>query len=251
MDFLKQIIEQKEKEVKCLKIETLTHVKSDPNAFLDRLKAPGLSVIAEIKRHSPSVGAIAPIPSPIKLAELYAQGGAAAISVLTDPFAFKGCVDDLQQVRGALPSMPLLRKDFIIHPLQLVQTAQLGASAVLLIVAILGNQLSFFIKKCEQLNLVPLVEVHTEEELECALRANAEVIGVNHRNLKTLEVDLSVSEKLALLIPDECVSVAESGVRTLEDIQRIKNSGFSAVLVGETLVRSKDPVGFLKAVSSC
>ncbi len=208
---------------------------------LPALTAPGLSVIAEVKRSSPSKGALADIADPAALAVEYAAGGAAAISVLTERRRFGGSLDDLVAVRAAVPS-PLLRKDFVVTEYQLWEGRAAGADLALLIVAALTQaQLTGFLALAGRLGLTCLVETHTAEEVRRALDAGASLIGVNNRDLKTLEVDLSHFQELAELIGDRAVKVAESGILGLEDAAAMRASGADAVLVGELLVRSGDP----------
>lgn len=203
--------------------------------------APGLSVIAEIKRASPSKGALADISDPAALATDYAAGGAAAISVLTEQRRFGGSLTDLAAVRAAV-STPLLRKDFVVTDYQLWETRAAGADLALLIVAGLSQQqLVHFLAVGAELGLTCLVETHTAEEVRRALDAGAEVIGVNNRDLKTLKVDVSRFEELAESIGDQAIKVAESGVLSVEDAARMRAAGADVVLVGELLVRHGDP----------
>ncbi len=227
MNYLEKIIHRKNLEI-----------KTERFSFEDALKKPGLSVIAEIKRKSPSVGKICKMLNPTKLALDYVEAGASAISVLTDK-DFGGSLEDLKQV-SLVAKVPLLRKDFIFAPIQLAEAALHGASAVLLIVRILGKQLKSMILLAEQLGLESLVEVHDENELKIALEAEAKIIGINHRNLDTFLIDFTVS-KLRKKIPTHIITVAESGIRTREQAKQMEDLGFDAVLVGEALVRSQDP----------
>ncbi len=200
----------------------------------------GVSVIAEVKRSSPSKGQLAEIADPAGLAVQYQSGGAAAISVLTEGRRFNGSLDDLIQVRVAV-SVPVLRKDFIVSSYQLFEARAAGADLVLLIVAALtDDELSCLVERAESIGLTPLVEVHTEEEVHRAVAAGAQVIGVNARNLQTLEVDQSTFARLAPLIPDGIIKIAESGVRGPHDVIERAREGADVVLVGEALVRSRD-----------
>jgi indole-3-glycerol phosphate synthase len=204
-------------------------------------RAPGLSIIAEVKRKSPSKGALADIPDPALLASRYAEGGASAISVLTERRRFGGSLADLAEVRASV-RVPILRKDFIVTPYQVLETRAWGADLMLLIVAALGDdQLSELYGLATELGLTVLVEAHTAEELERATRLGAELIGVNARSLKTLLVDRSVFKTLAPDFPDHVVRVAESGVAGPEDVAEYHSWGANVVLVGEALVRSGDP----------
>ncbi len=204
-------------------------------------RADGISVIAEVKRASPSKGHLAPIKDPAGLAADYAAGGAAAISVLTEQRRFHGSLDDLRAVR-AVVDVPVLRKDFITTSYQLWEARAAGADMALLIVAALDQMaLESLIERARSIGLTALVEVHDEDEVKRALDAGAEVIGVNARNLKTLEVHRDTFQRLAPLIPDSVVRVAESGIRGPLDIIEYAKCGAHVVLVGETLVRGDDP----------
>ena len=213
--------------------------------FAAALKQPSLAVIAEIKRKSPSRGQLADISQPVELAKQYCEGNASAISVLTDKEGFAGSLTDLQQVtmmlKNHFPHVPALRKDFIIHPYQLVEAAASGAACVLLITSILKNNLQDFISKANQLGLETLTEIHDEDDLQYALNANPPIIGVNHRNLKTFEFDMTASSRLIRLLPDDCIKVAESGIRSVETAKRMRELGYDAVLIGEALVTSQTP----------
>jgi len=205
------------------------------------LREPGVAVIAEIKRSSPSSGVLADIPSPAQLACQYEAGGARAISVLTEERQFRGSLADLDAVRGVV-GIPLLRKDFIISSYQVHEARAHGADLVLLIVAALSqNALIGLRERIESLGMTALVEVHDEDEASRALDAGARVIGVNARNLKTLEVDRSVFERIAPGLPSWVVKIAESGVRDAHDLITYAAAGADAVLVGEGLVTSGNP----------
>ncbi|HEY1619919.1 MAG TPA: indole-3-glycerol phosphate synthase TrpC [Streptosporangiaceae bacterium] len=200
-----------------------------------------VSVIAEVKRASPSKGALAAIADPASLAADYEAGGAQVISVLTERRRFGGSLDDLAAVRERV-GVPVLRKDFVVTSYQLWEARAYGADLVLLIVAALPqNALVSLIERAESIGLVPLVEVHTAGELDRALEAGATVIGVNARNLATLEVDRTIFAELAPRIPDGVIRIAESGVRGPHDLLAYAAAGADAVLVGESLVTGKDP----------
>ena len=204
-------------------------------------QADGVSVIAEVKRASPSRGPLASITDPAALAASYADGGAATISVLTEQRRFGGRLSDLQAVRAAV-DIPVLRKDFIVTSYQLWEARAAGADLALLIVAALSQvQLESLVERAESIGLTPLVEVHDEEEVDRALDAGARLVGVNARNLKTLEIDRDTFGRLASRIPDDVVRVAESGVRGPHDVFELAKQGANVVLVGETLVRGSDP----------
>jgi indole-3-glycerol phosphate synthase len=208
---------------------------------LAALRAPGVGVIAEVKRRSPSAGALAAIDDPAELAIQYQAGGARMISVLTEQRSFGGSLDDLDSVRAAV-RVPVLRKDFVVGSYQVHEARAHGADAVLLIVAALEQQVLIGLReRVESLGMTALVEVHTEEEASRALDAGARVIGVNARDLRTLDVDRSTFERIAPGLPSEVVKVAESGVRGPLDLIEYAAAGADAVLVGESLVTGSDP----------
>ena len=214
------------------------HPALDP---MPAFRADGVSIIAEVKRSSPSMGELAVIKDPAALAADYAAGGAAAISVLTEERRFGGTLDDLRAVRAQV-DVPVLRKDFITTSYQLWEARALGADMALLIVAALEqNALESLVERARSIGLTPLVEVHDEDEVTRAADAGADLIGVNARDLRTLEVDRTTFERLSPLIPDGAVKVAESGVRGPHDVFEYAKSGAHVVLVGETLVRDNDP----------
>ncbi|HET8582465.1 MAG TPA: indole-3-glycerol phosphate synthase TrpC [Jatrophihabitans sp.] len=205
------------------------------------LRAPGVGVIAEVKRRSPSAGALASITDPAALAAQYEAGGARMISVLTEERRFGGSLDDLDAVRAAV-RIPVLRKDFVVGSYQVHEARAHGADVVLLIVAALEqNALIGLRERVESLGMTALVEVHTEEEASRALDAGARVIGVNARDLRTLDVDRSTFERIAPGLPSHVVKIAESGVRGPLDLIEYAAAGADAVLVGETLVTGSDP----------
>lgn len=209
------------------------------------LRADGVSVIAEVKRSSPSKGALAPISDPASLAAKYEEAGASVISVLTEQRRFGGSLADLDAVRKAV-SLPVLRKDFMIDEYQFFEARAHGADVVLLIVAALSNsQLKDFYDLSTELAMAVLVEVHTEDELERALEISPRIIGVNSRNLKTLEVDSAGFQRLLPRIPDSIIRVAESGISTRKEVEFAQEFGADAVLVGEALVRAGDPISAL------
>ena len=212
-----------------------------PRDVLHVLREPGVGVIAEVKRASPSRGALADIGDPAALATLYADGGARIISVLTERRRFGGSLDDLDAVRAAV-DIPVLRKDFIVSPYQVHEARAHGADIVLLIVAALEqNVLHGLLERIESLGMTALVEVHTEAEADRALSAGARVICVNARDLTTLTVDRDVFARIAPGLPSGVVTVAESGVRGPSDLLAYAGAGADAVLVGEGLVTSGDP----------
>jgi indole-3-glycerol phosphate synthase len=216
---------------------------------MPHFRAPGSSVIAEVKRKSPSKGELADIPDPASLAASYAAGGAAAISVLTERRRFGGSLDDLVAVRAAV-DIPVLRKDFIVTSYQLVEARAAGADLALLIVAALDDDdLRRLHDEARELGLTVLVEVHDEAETERAVALGAELVGVNARNLKTLAVDDDTFGRLAPLVPEDRVLVAESGISGPDDVTRFVGEGARAVLVGEALVRDGDPTGAVRAMT--
>jgi indole-3-glycerol phosphate synthase len=216
---------------------------------MPHFRGAGSSVIAEVKRRSPSKGDLAAIPDPAELARRYAAGGAAAISVLTEERRFGGSLADLRSVRAAV-DVPLLRKDFIVEPYQLLEARAAGADLALLIVAALDDDLLRSLHdEARELGLTVLVEVHDEAETDRAVALGAELIGVNARNLKTLVVDDTTFGRLAPRVPDDRVLVAESGIGSTADVSRYVAEGARVVLVGEALVKDGDPEGAVRAMT--
>jgi len=242
-------------------LEEVQAAAADAAAPLDPMPAfrrPGVAVIAEVKRRSPSKGALATIPDPAALASAYAEGGAAAISVLTEERRFGGSLADLRAVRAAV-DVPLLRKDFIVSPYQLWEARAAGADLVLLIVAALGDRdLATLHRQALELGMTPLVEVHDEAEAgrAAALVAGSGagsspgLIGVNARDLRTLEVDPDAFARVAAVLPDDVVLVAESGIGGPQDVARVVAAGADVVLVGEALVRHGDPRSAVAALTA-
>ena len=201
-----------------------------------------MSLIAEVKRSSPSKGVLAQIADPAALAEQYAEAGASMISVLTERRRFGGSLDDLDAVRARV-DIPVLRKDFMVDEYQFFEARAHGADVVLLIVAALGaNQLKDYFQLASELGMRSLIEVHTHNELERALEISPEIVGINSRNLKTLEVDTGAFAELIPRLPADVVRVAESGITNRRDVDYAQNSGATAILVGEALVRAGEPV---------
>jgi len=214
---------------------------ASPRDVMAAFSGTEVAVIAEVKRASPSKGAMAAIADPAGLAVDYEAGGARVISVLTEARKFGGSLEDLAAVRAAV-SVPILRKDFIVSSYQLWEARAHGADMVLLIVAALEqNALVSLVERAQSIGLVPLVEVHTTDELDRAIGAGAKVLGINARNLATLEVDRGIFAKLAPRVPDGVIKIAESGVRGPHDLLAYAAHGADAVLVGESLVTGKDP----------
>jgi indole-3-glycerol phosphate synthase len=220
-----------------------------PRPFLEVLRQPGgLSVIAEIKRKSPSGGELRPGASAADLATLYAANGAAALSVLTDLRYFGGSDVDLTTARQA-SGLPALRKDFVVDEYQIYEARTIGADAILLIVrALTRSELTNLLECTHRLGMAALVETHSADEVERALDAGARVVGVNNRDLDTLITDVSLAPRLRPLVPLECVFVAESGVSQPEQIAALVDAGVDAVLIGEALVRAADPGAQLRSL---
>jgi indole-3-glycerol phosphate synthase len=209
--------------------------------FRGALAAPGMAVIAEVKRRSPSKGELAPELDPAVLAKAYADGGADCLSVLTDVEFFGGSADDLSEASTAC-DLPVLRKDFTVAEADVYDARAMGADAVLLIVSALSQpELSALRQLANDLEMAALIEVHDTEELQRALDAGAKLVGVNQRDLRTFEVDRGRAERLAAAMPPGVVKVAESGIRDADDVARLGDAGYDAILVGEALVTSPDP----------
>ncbi|KAB2890079.1 MAG: indole-3-glycerol phosphate synthase TrpC [Desulfobulbaceae bacterium] len=243
---LERIVEAKKVEVARLKKQGITL----PAEFIERkidpprgfrqalLDYPGVAIIAEVKKASPSKGVICRDFDPVAIARSYAQSQAQAVSVLTDVEFFQGSLLYLMQVREAI-GLPVLRKDFIIDEVQITEAGMHGADAILLIAAILDRaQLQDYQASAAGLGMDVLVEVHDEKELETALAAGSRLIGVNNRNLKDFSMDLNTTFRLKTLIPEEIPVVSESGLRDREDIRRLAEAGVTAALIGETLMRA-------------
>ncbi|MCS7048700.1 MAG: indole-3-glycerol phosphate synthase TrpC [Verrucomicrobiae bacterium] len=246
MKILEQIVAEKRREVDRLRLQKtaiheLAAERQDYRDFAGALRnTTGLALIAEVKKASPSAGVIATNFQPVAIAKEYRAAGAAALSVLTDEKFFQGRIEYLQQIR-AVVKLPVLRKDFIVDELQIYESVARGADAILLIVAILdGAQLRQYLALARQLKIPALVEVHDEEELQRALDSGAELIGINNRDLRTFTVDLATTERLASRVPSDRLVVAESGIHTRADVERVQRAGVKAILVGESLMRSND-----------
>jgi indole-3-glycerol phosphate synthase len=210
------------------------------------LSKKGLSLIAEVKRSSPSKGALATISNPVELANSYQAGGAEIISILTEERRFKGSISDLVSVRSAV-SIPVLRKDFIVTEFQVYESRIIGSDLLLLIVAGLSkSQLKDYFQLATGLGMQVLVEVHDLSEVELALEIDSKIIGVNCRNLKTLEIDKTAFDLILPRLPENVLKVAESGISTRDEVEKIESLGADAILVGETLVKSGNPVHTIK-----
>lgn len=241
---LDTIVEQKKQEVARLKETGVSRPDAPvdpPRGFLKALTdSPEIAIIAEVKKASPSKGIISPDFNPPAIASSYEKGGAAAISVLTDEKFFQGALAYIPQVRQAV-KLPVIRKDFIIHELQIEEARSYGADAILLIAAILDQeQIRDYLQMSGELAMDVLVEVHDEKELEKSLAAGSSLIGINNRDLRDFTVDLETTIRLRREIPDSVPVVSESGIKNRDDINLLQEHGVTAVLIGETLMRSKD-----------
>jgi indole-3-glycerol phosphate synthase len=246
--FLDKIVAEKRKELEerqqAVPMSALNDAikhKPAPVDLTTALSGEGISLIAEIKRASPSKGMLNPDLDPVALAKTYARCGAAAISVLTEENYFMGSRQDLEAVKKALPKVPVLRKDFILKPYQVLEARAWGADAILLIVAILEDSaLKELITVSHKLGMHCLLEVHDKDELKRAIKGDAQLIGINNRNLQTMEVDINVTRILRPLVPPGRLVVSESGIKGREDIEKLKAWGVNAVLIGEALVTADD-----------
>jgi indole-3-glycerol phosphate synthase len=217
-----------------------------PTPILPNFSLTEMSVIAEVKRKSPSKGDLAQIPEPAKLAAQYQEAGAAAVSVLTEKRRFDGSLEDFDAVRKEI-SLPMLRKDFMVDEYQFYEARAHGADLVLLIVAGLSkSQLSDYFALATELGMKSLIEVHTNDELEAAMEINPEIVGVNSRNLKTLEVDSAAFKELIPRIPNGLIKVAESGISSRSDVIFAQEAGANVILVGEALVKAGDPISSMR-----
>ena len=256
MNRLEQILAAKRDEIERLKprvgeLDRQAEARTDFRDFRKAIESTdaGIGVIAEVKKASPSAGVIAESFEPVEIAKNYERAGANAISVLTDTKFFQGSLEHLRNVRRAV-SVPLLRKDFIWERAQIAESVTNGADAILLIVAALTqDQLVRLLKNTKEYRLSALVEVHKLDELQRALEAGADLIGINNRDLTTFDVDLAVTEKLCREVPDEIVLVSESGIKTAQDVARVRACGVDAILVGEALMRGQISIKQLRATS--
>lgn len=249
---LEKIIATKRREIEALlpREEELRRAALRRNEFRGfrtalRRQDGGIGIIGEVKRASPSAGRISAAPDPMGVARIYEKGGADAVSVLTDRGYFQGSLADMELVRSGI-GLPVLRKDFMIAPVQIFEAAAAGADAILLIVAALpDDELRRLQETAALCQLDVLVEVHSMEELDRALELSPDLVGINNRNLKTFETDLATTEQLAPEVDDHITVVSESGIRTGEDVARVRAAGADAVLVGESLMRHPDPAALL------
>ena len=249
----KERIREEKKQIPINEIRKKAEEKASSDttkfAFEQALRAEGLSFICEAKKASPSKGLIAPDFPYVQIAQDYEAGGAAAISCLTEPFWFQGSDRYLEEIVQKV-SIPVLRKDFTCDEYMIYQAKAMGAAAVLLICSCLDEgQLKAYHQLAEELGISALVETHSEEEILTADRIGAKIIGVNNRNLKDFTVDISNSTRLRSLAPENALFVAESGIKTAEDIQVLKDAGVNGVLIGETLMRSPDKAAMLAALN--
>jgi len=239
-------LEQIRRDVPLERLRRAAETRRDLRDFTAAIRRPSaggatVRVIAEFKRASPSRGVISEQFEPGKIATAYASSGAAALSVLTEEEYFRGSLGHLAEARQAV-QIPVLRKDFILEPYQVYESVAAGADALLLIVAALSpSELCALLALCKELRIHALVEVHTHPELDIALESGARILGINNRNLKTLEVDLATSFELRSEIPEDCITVSESGIKTAADLRRLAQAGFDAVLIGEHLMSQPDP----------
>jgi indole-3-glycerol phosphate synthase len=240
-------LEQRQKIVPLSELEAAIREKAPPLDLAAALAGDSLRLIAEVKRASPSRGVLRAELEPTKLAETYAKCGAAAISVLTESRYFRGSGEDLKAIRRRLPKIPLLRKDFILKPYQILESRAWGADALLLILGILDDSaLKGLLSLSNDLGMQCLVEVHNENELKRALATEARIIGINNRDLDTMAVDINVTRRLRPLIPPDRLVVSESGIKGRHEIQRLRELGVNAVLIGEALVTASDVAAKIK-----
>jgi indole-3-glycerol phosphate synthase len=240
---------EKKKRVPLAEIAKIASVQPQPLDFAAAMRDGKIRLIAEVKKASPSKGIICPNFNPVNIAGIYADNGAAAISVLTEPKYFLGSLDYLRDIKKALAAkpLPLLRKDFIFDPYQIYEARAYGADCVLLIVSILSPQkLSELLQLSRQLGMMNLVEVHNAAEIEIALRSGAVIIGINNRDLNTFKVDLKTTSKLRPLIPPDRLIVSESGIKTRKDMEELQGCGVNAALIGEALIAAPDIAAKMK-----
>ena len=258
---LAPILLQKAREVAVLKDHLTEHPKHPiaqilqghtgylgKKDFIQALRTTSLAVIAEIKRKSPSKGTLAPISDPVALAKTYISGGANALSILTDTQFFAGSAEDLIIASRELAQypQPILRKDFIVDEIQIAEAIAMGADAILLIVAALGKKTKPMLAAAKAMGIPALVEVHDQHELEQALNSDAEIIGINNRDLTTFTIDTQKAFQLIELIPQHIIRIAESGIEAPQLAQDYYHAGFDAVLIGEALVKAENPASFIR-----
>jgi len=242
-------LEERKRRFTLADLEKAITRQPEPLDFASALRGERIRLIAEVKKASPSRGVICPDFDPVAIARIYAANGAAVISVLTEPKFFQGSPRHLSDIRKALGNrrIPLLRKDFIFEPYQIYESRACGADSLLLIVALLNpERLKELLRLSHQLGMGCLVEVHSEAELEIALDSGARVIGINNRDLRTFTVDLAISQRLRPLVRQDRITVSESGIRNRDDIKKLSQLGFDAVLIGETLLSAPDIAARMK-----
>jgi indole-3-glycerol phosphate synthase len=244
-----QELASKKRTLPMTELQRMALQQPTPLDFASALRGEGIRLIAEVKKASPSRGVIRPDFDPTELAKIYASNGASAISVLTEARYFQGSLEHLRDIRNILRNkgLPLLRKDFICDPYQIYESRAYGADSLLLIIAILKlEELQELLGISHELNMTCLVEVHNEAEVEIALKTGARIIGINNRNLATFTVDLTTTERLRPLIPPDRIVVSESGIKERSDIERLRQVGIDAFLVGESLMSAPDIAAKMK-----
>jgi len=246
--FLYEVAKNPDSEIaQIMRLEKKLHPRKN---FFHALERAGfIKVIAEVKRRSPSKGLLDEITDPLYLVRQYINGGASAISILTDSYGFGGNVEDLENIANAYArtSIPFLRKDFLIDPIQIGEAMIHGADAILLIVAVLGDQLNMMLEKAQELGIDALVEVHTPQEAEQAVAAGAKIIGVNNRDLRSFQVDTKRAFEILKYLPESVIKIAESGITEPSLAKEYYDAGYAAVLVGEALVKSTTPAEWIKS----
>jgi indole-3-glycerol phosphate synthase len=234
-------LEHKKRGLPLAELQRMASQQSPALNMASVLRGDGIRLIAEVKKASPSRGIIRSDFNPVEIAEIYDGNGAAAISILTEARHFQGSLDHLKNIRKVLTDKPLLRKDFIVDPYQVYESRAYGADSLLLIVALLRLEtLKELLRLSHELNMTCLVEVHNEAEVEIALKSEARIIGINNRDLNTFDVDIATTERLRPLIPKDRIVVSESGIKSRDDIEKLRRSGIDAVLIGEYLMSAPD-----------
>jgi len=242
-------VARRQREIPLANLERAVAARGDERPFSEALNRPGMSIIAEHKRRSPSAGPIREGATVTEIVCAYERGGAAALSILTEPRHFGGSLDDLREARGTT-NLPILRKDFIVDPYQIYESAAAGADAILLIVAALEPKtLAGLYQEARAIDLDVLVEVHSEEELETALEIDADNIGINNRDLSDFSVDLERTFELLADVPTGKTVISESGIASRDQIDELERVGIDGVLVGELLMRAPDPEEALRALA--
>jgi len=250
VDYKRQELEAARRQVSLKDVRAMAEDAEPARGFLDSLKRPGIRVIAEVKKASPSAGLIRPDFDPIRIAASYEEGGAACLSVLTDEHFFQGRLQYLEEIKARV-KIPLLRKDFTLDAYHIYEARAHQADAILLIVRILEDaQIKDYAALANDLGMTALVEVHDEREMERAKASGAKLIGVNNRNLDTFKVDIETTVRLAKQAPGDCILVGESGISTGDQIRKLKEAGVTRFLIGESLMRTGDPGAKLKELLS-